>query len=936
MAIDNPLPAGALTFLFTDIEKSTFLWDRHGEGMRTTLSQHDLLLRTIIQQHDGRVVKTTGDGLLAVFVAPAMAILAALDAQVALAAEAWKEIAPDTIRVRMGLHSGEAELRDGDYYGTAVNRAARIMDLGHGGQVLLSATTADLLKDMVLPQINLRDLGDHLLRGLSGNERIYQVLAPGLNSDFPPLRSGGALAGNLPAHVSSFIGRAREMAEVRNALPHTRLLTLTGPGGTGKTRLSLQVAHDVQAEFKHGAWIVELAPLTDPALVIPAAANAFGLSGQTGDQTRQMLFSYLREKELLLVLDNCEHLIEACARLASDLVAACPRLTILASSREGLGVYGETTYHLPTLTLPSGNGETAESAARSESVQLFVERATAAQPGFRLDDFNAAAVSQVVRRLDGIPLAIELAAARLKFFNIEQIAERLDDRFRLLTGGSRTALPRQQTLRALIDWSYDLLDEDERDLFRRLSVFIGGWTLDAAESIASQLDIYTLLPQLASKSLVQRATASQEEEGLPAPEPRYYYLETIRQYARDRLAESGQVEEARDRHFAFYEQVAQSFTTSSSPRRTVLRSSIVFQEQDNLRAAAEWAIERYPERLLNLLWNVSLFAADQLPGSEFINWIESALLNLDAQPPLLGEAALARDEARLRGMTTLGLLKVFLGQLAEAYALGQEVSEQLRQQENVDPLLLSAALFVKAQSGYFIKAPELEETVTETLNTLERARNHPASSAFRAMGLMIAAETAAREGDLETAEKYFVESTDLLENTSPEFLPWAEYSRLLMMEQMGFEDELVREQLHKTVAVLRQIRSRRLVAMTESDWAHRMRRQGNFEEAMAIYRRVLVVWRDLGHRAAVANIFENIAFIDRAQGRSGRAATLFGAAEQIREVIGQDMLPVEREEYDREVNALREMLGEQETARLWARGRTLSTDDLLALVTENE
>jgi predicted ATPase/class 3 adenylate cyclase len=934
METEHNFPTGTLTFLFTDIEQSTMLWERYGEGMRPALARHDALLRSAVEEHGGRVVKTTGDGLMAVFESGVSAQEAALAAQRRLHNETWQEITPDVLRVRMGLHSGEAQLRDHDYYGTTVNKAARIMDLGHGGQILLSSRCASFVEEDLPQPVALRDLGQHPLRGLRENEQIYQLLAPELDGDFPPLRSGKALAGNLPAHVSSFVGRNREMAEIRAALPRTRLLTITGPGGTGKTRLSLQVAADVQAQYDHGAWLVELAPLTDPDLIISAVAAVFDLQGQTRDQTREILFDYLREKEALLILDNCEHLVEASARLASDLIAASSRLTILASSREGLGVYGETTYHLPTLNLPAAEDKTAEAAGQSEAVQLFVERAAEVQPGFRLSDHNITAVVQIVRRLDGIPLALELAAARLNFFSVQQIAARLDDRFRLLTGGSRTALPRQQTLRALIDWSYDLLDESERMFFRRLSVFSGGWTFDAAESVAGSLDAFTMLPQLIAKSLVlrdQSTIADAEANENEASEPRYHYLETVRQYARDRLLESGEGEEARDRHFAYYEALGQTISFGFGPGTEKFRLDGPIQEHGNLRAAIEWGIGRYPDRVINLLWDFSVFLSDQLPGSELIEWSTAALQRLETlSKNASGEQAQHYTHANLKAQVLLSLLNLFFGQLQKANALADEAIALLHEDKQ-EPILIIVAHFVKGQAGYFLEDPHIEQLISDSLTELQNLGNHPASAPMMSLVLLLSAEVAARSGDQDLAEQRLAEAATLLDKSVGPFIIWIEFSRMLVLRLIDLNPDELRRQYERGIKVMRDNNSRRMADMVESDYAHRLRHWGDFDDALAIYRRMLVEWRELGHRAAMANVLENIAFIDRLQHNPARALKLLGAAERIREEIKQDMLRPEREEYERELAALKNDLSGQELENLWAAGRSLSTDEVIAL-----
>ena len=936
MEIEHDFPSGTLTFLFTDIERSTVLWERYGEDMRPALARHDVLLRSAVEDHGGRVVKTTGDGLMAVFENPVSAEEAALDAQRRLSSENWREITPDVLRVRMGLHSGEAQLRDHDYYGTTVNKAARIMDLGHGGQILLSAICASFVQGRLPGPVTLRDLGQHPLRGLRENEQIFQLLVPDLAGDFPPLRSGKTLAGNLPAHVSSFVGRNREMTEIRAALPQTRLLTITGPGGTGKTRLSLQVAADVQAHYDDGVWLVELAPLTDPDLISNTVAAVFNLQGQTKEQTRENLFDYLREKEALIILDNCEHLVEACARLAADLIAAAPRLTILASSREGLGVYGETTYHLPTLNLPAAEDKTAESAGHSEAVQLFVERATAVQPNFKLNDSNATAVVQVVRRLDGIPLALELAAARLNFFRVEQIAARLDDRFRLLTGGSRTALPRQQTLRALIDWSYDLLDESEQMLFRRLSVFSGGWTFNAVESVAGSLDAFTLLPQLIAKSLVLRDEPVSGDGPIEdeAAEPRYHYLETVRQYARDRLLESGEIEEARDRHFAYYEAMGETISFGFGPGTERFSSNRPIQEHDNMRAAVKWGTGRYPDRVINLLWDFSIFLSDQLPGSELIEWSGTALQQLEiSSNAATDEQAHHYAHTRLKAQVMISMLNLFYGQLQKANALADEAIKRLRQDKQ-EPILIILAYFVKGQAGFFLEDPQIEKLISESLAEIQNLGNHPASRPMMSLVLLLSSEVAARRGDQELAAQSLAEAVGLLDKAAGPFRTWIEFSRMLVLRSIALDRDEIREQYKRGIKIMRDNNSRRMANMVESDYAHRLRHWGDLEEALAIYRRMLVEWRELGHRAAVANILENIAFIDRLHDHPARAVQLLGAAERIREEIGQDMLRPEREEYEREVAALKDELGEEELQKLWAAGRSLSTDDVITLAME--
>lgn len=465
------------------------MWEEAPDLMPKTIERHDEIALSVIENNGGRVVKSRGEGdsVFAVFPRASEAVAAAAKLQVALRTEPWPAKTP--IKVRMALHTGEAQERDEDYYGAPVNRCARLRAIAHGGQIVVSLTTEELVRDGLKGGVSLKDLGLHRLKDLSRPEQVFQVLHPELPEDFPPLRSLDALPNNLPQQLTSFIGREQVIAEVLDIFKHTRLLSLTGSGGAGKTRLALQVAADLLEDYEDGVWLIELAVLADPNLVAQSVATTIGVREEPGRPILATLTDFLKAKKVLLVLDNCEHLLSACATLCDHLLRACPGLYILATSREGLNIAGETTYRVPSLGLPDPRAQQAISdLVQVEAVRLFVERAQAAQPGFQVNEQNAASLAQLCVRLDGIPLAIELAAARVKALSVDQINQRLDDRFRLLTGGSRTALPRQQTLRALIDWSYDLLTPEEQTLLRRLSVFAGGWTLEAAEAVCADSD----------------------------------------------------------------------------------------------------------------------------------------------------------------------------------------------------------------------------------------------------------------------------------------------------------------------------------------------------------------------------------------------------------------------------------------------------------------
>jgi predicted ATPase/class 3 adenylate cyclase len=616
MADVAEFPAGTVTFLFTDLEGSTAPQQAHPAAYAEAVRRHHDLLQGAVEAHGGVVFETLGDAVCAAFARPTDAVAAALAGQLALQREAWGATGP--LRARMGLHLGEVEAypapgaaHGARYLGLPLVRCGRLLATAHGGQTVLSEAVAALVRDALPAGAALRDLGAHRLKDLQRPERVAQLLHPDLPAAFPPLRSLDARPHNLPRQLTSFVGRKRELAEVTRLLAGAPLLTLTGTGGTGKTRLALQAAADALEAYPEGVWLVELAALADPALVPHAIASAVGVREEPGRPVLATLTDALRPKRLLLVLDNCEHLVDACARLADALLRACPHLTILATSREALGIAGETAWRVPSLALPAaGPAPAGEAGHRSEAVRLFADRARAALPSFRLTAQNAPAVAEVCRRLDGIPLALELAAARARVLPVEQLLARLEDRFRLLTGGSRTALERQQTLRATVDWSYDLLTAPEQTLFARLSVFAGGWTLEAAEAVGAgpegdgiePADVLDLLTRLADKSLVDVAAAEQ-----PDGTARYRLLETLRQYASERLAEAGEGEAAaRRRHAAHYLALAEQAAPLLTGPQQLVWLARLDTEQDNLRAALRWYLDGREAaaglRLAEALW----------------------------------------------------------------------------------------------------------------------------------------------------------------------------------------------------------------------------------------------------------------------------------------------------------------------------------------------
>jgi predicted ATPase/class 3 adenylate cyclase len=551
------IPNGTVTFAFTDIEGSTRRWERHGVAMEDAVRRHDALMRASIHAHDGHVFKTIGDAFCAAFSRPENAVAAMLDAQFRLATADFSAV--DGLRVRAAIHTGTTDEREGDYFGTVVNRVARLLSIAHGGQVLISGATAQLLHGDLPADATLRDLGEHRLKDLVKPERVYQLIAPGLPEEFPSLRSLEALPNNLPAMLTSFIGRETELAEITALLGSHRLVTVCGTGGIGKTRTSLQVAANMLDGSGDGVWLIELAPLTTGAYIPSTVAQVFGVSLPSQGDPVEHLARALKEKRALLVFDNCEHLVEPVAHVVAAILRAAPLVKVLASSRQPLGIGGEQAYRLAPLAVPAGTGEvpvTASAIGGSEAIALFCERARAADRRFALTDENAPVVADICRRLDGIPLAIELAAARVNMLGPRSLRDGLDERFRVLTGGRRDVLPRHQTLRALIDWSYDLLEERERMLFRRLATFVNGFTLEGAVAFGSIAgddgDTAHDLDELASldvlTSLVDKSLVQAEPQGDLL---RYRLLESIRAYAREKLAAAEEEPACISRHLRY-------------------------------------------------------------------------------------------------------------------------------------------------------------------------------------------------------------------------------------------------------------------------------------------------------------------------------------------------------------------------------------------------
>jgi predicted ATPase/class 3 adenylate cyclase len=737
------LPSGTVTFLFTDLEGSTRLWEEHPDAMRPALARHDAIVRDAIVGHGGHVVKGRGDGIHAVFGTADAAVRAAIDCELAMNAERW--LVSEPLRARIGIHTGVAELREGDYFGSAVNRAARLEAIAHGGQIVCSQATADLARDSLADGVTFVDLGEHRLRDLSRPERVFQVMRFGLEREFPPLRSLDVLLTNLPRQLTSFIGRDDEMLQLRGLLDEHRLVTITGVGGVGKTRLSIEVAADVLVSFKDGAWMVELAA-ADAESMHAVFAAALGARLRPGSTVRDDVIEFLARRDLLLLVDNCEQLVADVAAFVEDVLARAQGVRVLATSREPLGVVGEQIWPVPSLEV-ADSGSSLESVSATASARLFVDRARLADADFDLDSSNAASVVEICRRLDGIPLAIELAAARTASLQPSEIGGLLDERFRLLTGSRRRGVERHQTLKAAIDWSYALLGELERSVFDRLGVFAGSFDVTAVQAIVAdagidRFDVLGAIDELVAKSMLVARPVGQLGT-------RYELLETLRQYALDRLDDRAETDECRRRHAAHFAGVAETIGVGLFTRDEGAWHARLAGELDNLRAAVAWTLDadRFDDCELGLRIIAALagdlgFSADseigawawraselpRLEDSQLAPWIRAGAAayaslrgDFDMAEQLAGSVADSSDAYGLASSAFATSLTLH-GDHAGAFAVIDHAYRVLRDRGDASADLLESE---RAYIAHRVFGPDVSRDAAEQAVRAARQRGQP-------------------------------------------------------------------------------------------------------------------------------------------------------------------------------------------------------------------
>jgi predicted ATPase/class 3 adenylate cyclase/Tfp pilus assembly protein PilF len=818
----NPKPTGTITFLFTDIEGSTRRWDAFPEAMREALARHDHLLRTAITNANGYVFKTVGDAFCAAFQSPESAVDAVWAAQKAIAATSWDAV--DGIRVRMALHTGTAQERDGDYFGPVLNRVARLLSLAYGGQVLLSSGTTALLQGKLPPRLELQDRGRHRLKDLAHPEHVYQLCLPDLLNTFPPLKSLDARPNNLPAQPTSFVGREQDI-EALSALIRrdgVRLITITGPGGIGKTRLSLQAAANVSDEFPDGLFFVPLAAVESPTLVLPEIAQTLGVPERPGHPLVKTLYRYLEDKHLLLILDNLEQVVDIAPTL-TELLQVAPRVKILTSSRIVLQLYGEYEYPLSPLNLPEHSVvQEVQTLLSFETIRLFSERAQAVRPAFTLTEANAAAVVEICRQLDGLPLAIELAAARIKLFTPQALLDRLASALNM-SGGARNLPTRQQTLRGAIEWSYNLLSPADQRLFAILSIFAGSFTAEAVASICDRIGESTIDPWEGILSLVNQSLIRQQETDA---EPRFTMLLTIRAFASDCLKASGITEQLHEVHTAYYLSLVEGSGKLWQTSQQHHGLNLIEADYDNIRSALRWSVEQgrfdLGLRLTHPLppfWEIRGHMSD---GRKWLGEVMS-LRVADVEGYRLQNEAAPHDLLVLEAHAHqhAGRLAEYQGDYAAAqaaYEQGHALALDLEDESILAQAMQSLASLAYRQGDYELARHRYEEARRRW-----QALNHTSGVAtvLQALG-----NIANRQGDLSTAEHFY------------------------------------RESLH----LRRLLKDQRAIATTLNNLGILALRRGELSEADRLWAESLALKQQLGDRSSVASVLNNLGTVARRRG----------------------------------------------------------------------
>jgi predicted ATPase/class 3 adenylate cyclase/DNA-binding CsgD family transcriptional regulator len=952
------LPTGTVTLLFTDIEGSTHLLQQLGERNASVLAECHHLLRAAFREHHGHEVDTQGDAFFVTFARANDAVSAAVAAQRTLAAHPWPE--GMAVRVRMGLHTGEPELTPEGYVGLDVHRAARIMSAGHGGQILLSLTTRELVEHELPAEVSLRDLGVHRLKDLQRPTRLFQVVVADLPADFLPLRTLDAYPNNLPAQPTPFIGREKEEATVGHLVQReeVRLVTLTGPGGVGKTRLGLQVAAELADRFADGVFFVNLALTSDPTLVVPTIAQALGIPEVAGQTLLERLKEQLHQKQVLVLLDNFEQVVSAAVQVA-DLLFACPQLKVLVTSRETLHVRAEHEFAVPPLALPEPS-HLPDLAALSqyEAVALFLERAHATKPDFQLTPTNARAIAEICARLDGLPLAIELAAARIKLLPPEALLARLDQRFQVLTSGARDMPERQQTLRNTLRWSYDLLDAQEQRLFRRLAIFAGGCVPEAVEAVStavgdSDAGVLEGITSLLDKSLLQRT----EGDG---KEPHYVMLETIREYGLEVLTSGGEAEATREAHAAYYLALAEQAEPELGGPQQIIWFERLEREHDNLRAALSWFLEQGSdgqnrELALRLSGALSQFWLLRGYVSEGRQWLEQAL----------DESRGVRSSVRAKALVGAGELAGMQDDFGQAEALcGESLAlyQELGDRRGSATSLSSLGYTALMRSNY-AAARALEEEALAlfrevgdkwgsvfALHTLARVLFYQGEYG-RAQALLEESLVLSREiggvqgiagslmllglvlllqGDLSRAHARLEESLAVSREVGYKRIIGLSIFYLGSVALLQGDVAAARSLLEESLVLFKEMGERGHIAEAFMSLGSISFSQGDYAVARTLMEESLEICRELDLKWDIAACLEELAAVVAAQGEPVRAVWFMSAAQALREAIGMPLPSLLQAMHEFTIASVHAQLGEQAFAVAWAEGRSMTLEQALA------
>ena len=968
------LPSGTVTFLFTDLQGHEELWARDPSKKAAYLQHYAAIIQDAIEASGGYSYKISGGSSQAAFSTAPQALQAALAAQLASRNEKpgdTEDTGPfqgNALSVRMALHTGMTEERGDDYFGPLLNRAARLLSAGHGGQILLTQATAELVRDNLPEDVALQDLGEHHLKDLTRPERVYQIVTPGIRSDFPPLKTLEGRPNNLPLQPTIFVGRAKEVDEARELLSREDvwLLTLTGPGGIGKTRMALQVAAESLEEFSDGVFFVNLAPLADSRLVIPTIAYTLGLREAGGQPIADTLQGYLRDREMLLVLDNFEHVMDAAVDL-SVLLSTAVKVKVLCTSRAPLRIRGERDFPVPPLSVPDpAHLPSLDRLTQYEAVSLFVERALAVKADFQVTNENAPAVAEICVRLDGLPLAIELAAARVRLFPPEALLARLSQRLKVLTGGARDLPARQQTLRNTIEWSYDLLEEGEKQLFRRMAVFQGGRTFEALEEVCNydnnlQVDLLDGVESLVLKSLLQpELAAGQESEGAgtgpsQGGEPRFFMLETINEYARERLEESGEAQALARQHALSFMRLAEEVEPNLTGAMQQQALSTLAAEHDNLRAALQWAkgqarAGRCAEsieiglRIAGALWRFWMVRGYFSEGREHL----SALLRLEADYASRTEKEPLREPQHQPGKSTESDAETG----AKAYRAKA----------------LHGEATLAWQQGDYAAARSL---LTESLALQRQIGNKKGiANAVNNLGGI-----AYEQGDYPTARSLYEESLVLQRELGNKWAIAGSFGNLgLVALQQGDSSE-ARTLQETSLALHRELGDKRGIGIALSNLGLVLIEQGDYDGARSLYEESLTSRREIGDKAGVSSALNHLGLVALLQGDYPAAQSLYeeslklrremgdkrgiamslvgwsavavaadqvergsvvlGAVEILLETLGAAMDKDDRMLYERAVASGWAQLGETVFEKLRVQGRAMSMDQALNHALEN-